>query len=486
MKRLLALLLFSSVALAQTTVPIRAIDDAKNSIEVDTDRQIQLVGDASAPGNDKCYGTNGSGVKGWYDCAAGGGSSNSFETINAPAGTDPVAESATDTLNITASGPLTVTGTAGTDTLAFAVTAHTVDTGPSPDCTGTSQYQDGDGNCDTGFLDADGVDDDVPESGDFGAATDLNGLGEVTGGDADTAAALAANGANCAAGNYPLGVDAAGAVESCTADDDTPESGDFGAATDLNASGEVTGGDADTAAALAANGGNCTAGNYPLGVDASGAAESCTADDDTPESGDFGNAADLTSAGVLDTGAIDALTQFASSLCTGSNRILEFSGSAWQCIDTPSGGSSLDAAPAVFTASGSTNINTAAATMGLDTVTLSDGNYTLASNEIEVTAAGTYHIDYSVPVNDDGSGGASRGAVFCFVEEDQGTDTWITVTQSRGQDYARETSQGEGVNGGFLMAITAGEEIRLRCQISSSTDVSSESGQSQLSIYRVE
>lgn len=37
------------------------------------------------------------------------------------------------------------------------------------------------------------------------------------GGVVATAAALAANGANCSAGNYPLGVDASGAVESCTA-----------------------------------------------------------------------------------------------------------------------------------------------------------------------------------------------------------------------------------------------------------------------------
>jgi len=37
------------------------------------------------------------------------------------------------------------------------------------------------------------------------------------GGAATTATALAANGANCTAGNYPLGVDASGAVESCTA-----------------------------------------------------------------------------------------------------------------------------------------------------------------------------------------------------------------------------------------------------------------------------
>jgi hypothetical protein len=39
---------------------------------------------------------------------------------------------------------------------------------------------------------------------------------------------------------------------------------------------------ASTATALAANGANCSAGTYPLGVDASGAAESCTNPLDTP------------------------------------------------------------------------------------------------------------------------------------------------------------------------------------------------------------
>lgn len=41
-------------------------------------------------------------------------------------------------------------------------------------------------------------------------------VGSLTG-NASTATALAANGANCSAGNYPLGVDASGAVENCTA-----------------------------------------------------------------------------------------------------------------------------------------------------------------------------------------------------------------------------------------------------------------------------
>jgi len=79
-------------------------------------------------------------------------------------------------------------------------------------------------------------------------------------GNAGTASALAANGANCAASSFPLGVDASGAVESCS--------------TSIS-------GNSATATALAANGANCTAGQYPLGVDASGAVESCTADVNT-------------------------------------------------------------------------------------------------------------------------------------------------------------------------------------------------------------
>jgi hypothetical protein len=54
-------------------------------------------------------------------------------------------------------------------------------------------------------------------------ATNLTVTNTITG-NAATSSALAANGANCAANQFPLGVDAAGAVESCTADDDSPDS----------------------------------------------------------------------------------------------------------------------------------------------------------------------------------------------------------------------------------------------------------------------
>ena len=57
---------------------------------------------------------------GAFICAADtgtGSAANSFETIAVPAGTSPVADSATDTLTLTETSFLTLTGTAGTDTI---------------------------------------------------------------------------------------------------------------------------------------------------------------------------------------------------------------------------------------------------------------------------------------------------------------------------------------------------------------------------------
>lgn len=59
-------------------------------------------------------------------------------------------------------------------------------------------------------------------------------------------------------------------------------------------------GNADTATALAANGGNCSAGNAPLGVDASGAVESCF---------DVWTEAENTAAGYLDSADIGVSVQ---------------------------------------------------------------------------------------------------------------------------------------------------------------------------------
>src|SRR5690554_3765027 len=51
--------------------------EPKNSIEVDAD-ELQLVGDEANPGNNKVYGTDGTGAKGWKDDPAGGSSTPEY------------------------------------------------------------------------------------------------------------------------------------------------------------------------------------------------------------------------------------------------------------------------------------------------------------------------------------------------------------------------------------------------------------------------
>lgn len=148
------------------------------------------------------------------------------------------------------------------------------------------------------------------------------------------------------------------------------------------------------------------------------------------------------------------------------------------------GGSSFDSYPGAFRDTGSTNLTQTVATIGLDAEILDpDGNYSLSGGEITVTNAGYYHISYNLPVNDDGSAGTSRGRVFAWVEEDSGG--FAAIVQSRAQDYHRETSGGSGLSGSFDCQLTANVTIRLRGQVSSTVDVSTESGEAALSIHRI-
>lgn len=113
-------------------------------------------------------------------------------------------------------------------------------------------------------------------------------------GNAGTATALAANGANCAAGEFPLGVDASGASETCTALPTTiagtlnqitasaatgtvtlsiPTNPTLPGTTTGTFSGNLTGnvtGTASSATALAANPTDCAANNFATTIDASG------------------------------------------------------------------------------------------------------------------------------------------------------------------------------------------------------------------------
>lgn len=152
----------------------------------------------------------------------------------------------------------------------------------------------------------------------------------------------------------------------------------------------------------------------------------------------------------------------------------------------PAGGSSFDVNPGSFSVSGVHNITTTESTVVFDTEDFDpDNNYSNTSGEITVTDAGYYWVGVNVPINDDGTAGATRGRVFGFLQRDQTTSTWVTVNNVRGQVYEREASGGTGFHAGGIVSLSANEVIRFRVDVSSSVDVSTESGQCCLNIYKI-
>lgn len=89
---------------------------------------------ASGTEGDAYFNTISNKIRMYYDGAwndlsgGGGGSSNSFETISVPYGTSPVADSSTDTLTITESNGIIITGTASSDTIEFSTNATELNT----------------------------------------------------------------------------------------------------------------------------------------------------------------------------------------------------------------------------------------------------------------------------------------------------------------------------------------------------------------------
>lgn len=84
---------------------------------------------------------------------------------------------------------------------------------------------------------------------------------------------------------------------------------------------------ADTADALSANGANCTSGNAPLGVDASGAVEGCFDVWTEAENTSAGYISDITSESLEDLSDVDSFTQ-------STNDVLYWTGTGWNVTAT--------------------------------------------------------------------------------------------------------------------------------------------------------
>lgn len=100
-----------------------------------TDGEPFLVYIVDATADDDCDATGGGTTEAPCLCldgayvamlASGGAASDSFKTQNTPSGTDPVADSSTDTLNWTAGTGITLTGDSTTDTITVASTIPSI------------------------------------------------------------------------------------------------------------------------------------------------------------------------------------------------------------------------------------------------------------------------------------------------------------------------------------------------------------------------
>jgi len=144
------------------------------------------------------------------DCAtpAGGAASNSFETWSTPAGTSPVADSATDTITLTAGTGMTITGSAGTDTVAFGLSGIT-------DASLASNYS-GVGACAANSWASTLNDNAAPTctqpafSNISGSVTDAQVPDGITVTLAATATALAADPSDCSANQFANAIVASG------------------------------------------------------------------------------------------------------------------------------------------------------------------------------------------------------------------------------------------------------------------------------------
>lgn len=128
---------------------------------------------------------------------------------------------------------------------------------------------------------------------------------------------------------------------------------------------------ADTAVALAANGGNCSAGEYPLGVDASGAVESCT--DATTE------IASLISTHESDVTSVHGLN-YANTPAAGDILVRNAGNTAFEDV-TMSGDATIDSAGAVVVANDSHTHS--ASSLVTDSVSADELNATGVEAELE-------------------------------------------------------------------------------------------------------
>lgn len=123
-------------------------------------------------------------------------------------------------------------------------------------------------------------------------------------------------------------------------------------------------------------------------------------------------------------------------------------------------------------------------TLNLDNTILSDSNFSLSIDEITISNAGRYWIDYEVVLYEVDDTLALR----CTVETkvDLYTTSYTTIAQSYAKSYARETTEGTSSGRGFLAEVSAGDKIRIQFRgLPTVPNLKTEQYYSSVSIYEI-
>ena len=199
--------------------------------------------------------------------------------------------------------------------------------------------------------------------------------------------------------------------------------------------------------------------------------------------------------GIASGGAITFNEEYTFPTSDGSaNQVLQTDGSgtlSFATVSSGGGGSSgsAGAKPSVYMDAGNVNVTTTEVTIPFDTEVLDPDNNASSTTDghIRLAAAGLYEISYSIPINDDapsGDSGADRTRIFAFVQHDDNNSfsSPTTIAQSRSQVYTRENSGGSGLSTSFIYEHTANDYIRIRIDAERTTNISTETGEAQISI----
>ena len=103
-----------------------------------------------------------------------------------------------------------------------------------------------------------------------------------------------------------------------------------------------------------------------------------------------------------------------------------------------------------------TDIPAAVTQQDLSTEQVAHSNYALATDNITVTAAGTYLISYSILVLEDGTTGGTQGRCIAYV-----TDDATPIPQSYSGVFVAELSGGTGLSASFIVTVGAGSVLAL-------------------------